>query len=336
MTRAPGARAAQGATLIQLLIGMLLGVTVTGALSAFFIQGSRSSREDINVASMLNELGFATGQLGVDLEMAGFWAQVHDPNGVDPDATLALSGTDCGPSGWYRDLRALQVLDNGTAAQMEATFPCLDADDLVAGTDVVAIKRVLGRVAGTHADSSQLRSGTVYLRTHDRFGLLHLRGGGTPRAVETPYEDREYAPVVYYVQRYTTSATEVPRVPALCRMSLRSASGGAPAFARDCVAQGIENLQFEIGVDDDDDGSANYFTATPTTAQLRSACTARIYLLARSVRPDVNYVNAKSYQIGNMPAAFTPQGDQVHYYRKVLTTEVSLRNPRALQGVAVQ
>jgi type IV pilus assembly protein PilW len=336
MRRAPGARATRGVSLIQLLVGMSLGVTVVGALGAFFVQGSRSSREDINVASLLNELGFATGQLGVDLEMAGFWAQAHDPNAIDADGTLAITGTDCGPSGWYRDLRALQILDNATAAEMHAEFPCLAADDLVGGTDVIAIKRVLGRVVGTNTDSSELRAGTLYLRSHDRFGLLYRHGGGTPRTVETPYEDWQYAPVVYYVQRYTVSATESPQVPALCRMTLQSASGGAPAFVRDCVAQGIENLQIEIGVDDDDDGSANYFEPSPDTAQLRNASTARIYLLARSVRPDVNYLNAKSYQIGNMPDAFTPTGAQVHYYRKTLSTEVSLRNPRALQGVAVQ
>jgi type IV pilus assembly protein PilW len=338
MSGAPGARAARGASLIQILVGMATGVSVVAALGAYFIQGSRSSREDINVASMLNELGFAAGQLGVDLEMAGFWAQVHDPSAITLDGTLALTGADCGDAGWFRNLRALEVLDNntGTSGDRPVTdFPCLPADDVVPGTDVVAIKRVAGRIAGTDTGTAQLRAGTIYLRTHERFGRLYLHGTATPGALDTPWQNWEYAPAVYYVQRFTVSAQESPRVPALCRRTLRSSAGAAPAWVTDCVAQGVENLQIEVGVDSDGDGTANYFSASPTAEQLAFASNARLYLQVRSARPDVNYVNEKTYQIGNA-ASFTPADDERHYLRKTLATEVSLRNLRGLQGVAIR
>lgn len=336
MTRARSARAERGASLIQVLVGMAIGVSLVGALATYFIQGSRSSREDINVANMLNEIGFAAGQLTLDLEMAGFWAQVHDPSAIQLDGTLAISGTDCGGANWYRDLRALQVLDNNTGAsggRPLTAFPCLTAGDVVPGTDVVAIKRVLGRVAGTDTATTQLQAGTLYLRTHERFGRLYLHGGGTPEAMATPWQNWEYMPVLYFVQAYTATAGD--GVPSLCRRLLRSASGGAPAYATECVAQGIENLQVEIGVDSDGDGTANFFTATPGAPDLATASTARVYLQARSLRADVNYVNDKVYQIGNADP-FEPQGSEQHYYRKTLATEVALRNLRGLQGVAIQ
>ena len=329
MKCAPCARRARGMTLIQLLIGTATGVSVVAALSVYFIQGSRSSREDINVASMLNELGFATGQLTTDIEMAGFWAEVHDPSAITADASLAISGADCGPANWFRTLRAIQVLDNGTAADIHATFPCIPEADVVPGTDVVAVKRVLGRVTATDTNAAPLQSGTIYLRRHDRFGLLFRHGGGTPAAVEAPYEDREYAPAVYFVRKYTRTAADA--VPALCRATLRSTGGAAPQFTVDCVAQGIEQLQVEIGVDPDEDGAANRFMTAPAVTDLNRAVTARLYLLARSVRADVNYVNSKTYAFSNMSAAFTPTGADAHYYRKTLSTEVSLRNPRTLQ-----
>lgn len=327
---APGER---GMTLVQLLVGTAVGLSVTAGLGMFFIQGSRSSREDINVATMLNELGYATGQLTSDLEMAGFWAEVHDPATIDEDASLAV-GTDCGPAGWYKELRSLSILDNESAAGIHAAHPCLPADDVVPGSDVIAIKRVLGRVAGTDTETAGLRAGAIYLRTHDRYGRLYLHGAGTPSAVEAPYENWEYAPSLYYVQKFSVNASESPQVPSLCRMTLQG-DGGAPSFERECVAQGVENLQVEVGVDSDEDGTPNYFTATPTAAELTRASSARLYLLVRSARPDANYRNEKTYQIGNA-GEFTPAGDQVHYYRKTITSEVVLRNPRALQGVAVQ
>ena len=101
------------------------------------------------------------------------------------------------------------------------------------------------------------------------------------------------------------------------------------------MAQGVENLQIEVGVDSDGDGTANYFSAQPTAAQLALASNARLYLQVRSARPDVDYVNEKTYQIGNAEP-FTPAGDERHYLRKTLATEVALRNLRGLQGVAIQ
>ena len=333
-------RAARGLSLIELMVAMGISVVMTLALGTFMVQGTRTSREDINVASMLDELGYAASLLTNDLEMAGFWAQVHDPTAITLDASLALQGTDCGVSGtvpWYQDLQALTLLDNNTGAggaRPLSAFPCLTAADVVPGTDVIAIKRVQGRIAGTDTGSAGMQAGLIYLRTHDKVGRLYLQGGA-PGAVETPYRNWEYAPAVYFVQRWSVRSTEDPMIPSLCRMVLRP-SGGTPAFTRECVARGVENLQLEVGIDSDEDGSANYFTATPAAADLRRASSARLYLQVRSTRPDYHYVNLKTYQIGNTEAAYTPAGDDAHYYRKTLSTEVSMRNPRALQGVAVQ
>jgi type IV pilus assembly protein PilW len=326
-----------GLSLIELMVAMALGIVTALALATFMLQGTRSSREDINIASMLDELGYAASTLSLDLEMAGFWAQVHDPSAIELDATLALDGDDCGAAGWYRQLTALELLDNNTGASGDhplSAFPCLDADDVLPGTDVIAVKRVLGRVAGTDTASSSMQAGLIYLRTHDKVGRLYLHGGA-PGAVATPYRNWQYAPALYFVQRWSVSETESPALPSLCRMVLRP-NAGTPAFVRECVARGVENLQVEIGVDSDEDGSANYFTATPAAADLRRASTARLYLQVRSARPDYQYVNDKTYQIGNTEDPYDPSGDEAHYYRKTLSTEVALRNPRALLGVSVQ
>lgn len=325
----------RGMTLVQIMIATSLSMVLSLGLGSFFITSSRSSHGDLNVSAMLDEISFATAALSSDIQMAGFWAQILDPSLVAADPTLALGGTDCGPSGWFRTLTAVQVLDNPTPSAAAAAFPCLPAADLVGGSDVVAIKRVLGRVAATSGNAYPLSAGTIYLRVHERHGLLYLAGSGTPAAVETPYQDWEYAPAVYFVQKYTSTATESPQVPSLCRMILRSTGGAPPRFTRECVAQGVEALQIEIGVDTDEDGSANYFSQAPSAAELSRAVTARLYLEVRSAQADPDYLNVKTYQIGNAPA-FTPAGADAHYYRKTLTTEVALHNPRALQGVAVQ
>lgn len=336
MRRVP--RRQRGVTLVEVMTASMLGVMLTASLAVVYVQGSRGSRQDINIATMLDELGYATAFLVQDLEMAGYWGQVHDPSAVDTDGSLAVD-EDCGPSGsagWaYADRGALAVLDNPTGAQVEAAHSCIPAADVVAGADVIAIKRVLGRVAATHAAVGDLVSGTVYLRTHDRAGALYLHGAGTPGGISAPFENREYRPSIYYVQRYSTNPDEAPAVPTLCRRTLEYAEGREPTFVRECFAQGIENLQVEVGIDTDEDGSANYFTSAPDAGELSRASLVRLYLLGRTLRPDVDYRNEKTYQLGNAPP-FTPTGAAVQYYRKTLSTEVILRNPRSLQGIAVQ
>lgn len=206
-----------GLSLIELMVAMALGVVTSLALATFMLQGTRNSREDINIASMLDELGYAASTLSLDLEMAGFWAQVHDPSAIEFDATLALNGDDCGAAGWYRQLTALALLDNNTGAAGDrplSMFPCLAAADVMPGTDVIAVKRVLGRVAGTDTATSGMQAGLIYLRTHDKIGRLYLHGGA-PGAVATPYRNWQYAPAVYFVQRWSVSATEAPALPSL-------------------------------------------------------------------------------------------------------------------------
>ena len=109
------------------------------------------------------------------------------------------------------------------------------------------------------------------------------------------------------------------------------------------LAQGVENLQVELGIDTDEDGAANYFMSTPTPEFLARAVAVRLYLLARSSRPDFKYDgksggSKKSYIIGNMQPAHVPADNPVdrHYYHKTLSTEIVLRNPRSLQGLAIQ
>lgn len=331
-------RRQRGVTLIEVMTASMLGVMLTASLAVVYVQGSRGSRQDINIATMLDELSFATAFLVQDLEMAGYWAQVHDPAAVDTDASLVVD-EDCGPAGaidWaYGERGALAVLDNPTGADVEAAYSCIPASDVQEGADVIAIKRVLGRVASTEANVADLVDGTVYLRTHDRAGRLYLHGAGTPGAISAPFENREYRPSIYYVQRYATRPTESPAIPTLCRRTLEYAEGRPPTFVRECLAQGIENFQVEVGVDSDEDGSPNYFSSAPDAAELSRASMVRLYLLGRTLRPDVDYRNEKTYQLGNA-APFTPSGASVQYYRKTLSTEVILRNPRSLQGIAVQ
>jgi type IV pilus assembly protein PilW len=81
-----------------------------------------------------------------------------------------------------------------------------------------------------------------------------------------------------------------------------------------------------LGIDTDSDAIANFYTSSPAVAQLNNVVTARIYVLARSAAPDPNYVNDKTYNLGDVTRDFSGSPD--NFYRRVFTATVSLRNQR--------
>jgi len=331
--------AQSGLSIIELMIASTLGLLGIAAVGGVYLSSSRNYKQDQSQALLGSELSYAMASITRDLEMAGFWAPARDPSVIQALATL--SGSDCGTAtttGWtFQEFTAVAVDDNVDSATAHTNHPCLATADIQPGSDIVAVKRVHGTADGSDTATAGLVNGHVYLRTHFAQGALYNRGGTAP-TLATPYQEWEYRPSVYFVQPYTVTATESPQVPSLCRMTLQTAAGAtAPTWAKQCIAQGVENLQIEIGVDTDGDGATDYFVSNPSATEMSQAIAARIYLLARSANADPNYSDPRTYAIGNMAASLgTPSTTGVHYYRKTVSSEVVLRNPRSLRGLAYE
>lgn len=317
----------RGITLVELMIAMSLALVVSAAIISVFTNSSRNFREDENVMRMQDDARYALRELAFDISMAGNYADLLDPSAVTPDTSLALA-TDCGPGGvadWVyltRDIvtgehLSLLAVDNATGALASASHSCIDAGELQSGTDVVSVKRVVG------GNSAVPAAGTVYLRTNGTMGLLFREpAAATPAvAVPVPFNEWEYRPRIYFVRNYANVPGD--DIPALCRKVL---TWTGPGMVTECLAQGIENLQIEYGLDTDDDGGANVFLPNPTQAQMQTVVSARIFLLARSVDDDFGYDDVKTYNLSNAPA-YTP-ADKFH--RRVFSTTVNVPNIRSL------
>ena len=92
----------------------------------------------------------------------------------------------------------------------------------------------------------------------------------------------------------------------------------------DCLAEGVEQIHVEFGIDTDNDGVANQYLSDITAAQADTTVSARVFMLVRSSL-DLDYTNDKTYNLGHL-AAIGPFND--NYYRRVYSTTVALRNPR--------
>ena len=127
---------------------------------------------------------------------------------------------------------------------------------------------------------------------------LHARDCATAAGL------RQYLVRVYYL---STDNGRGVAVPTLKRMEFNGAS-----FVDTPLVEGIENINYEYGLDLDGDGAPDVFTADPTTyaatafpgiangvAKTWQAVVAvRVNLLARNIEPSVNYTNTKTYTLG--------------------------------------
>lgn len=319
---------ANGFTIVELLVSVVVGLVLAGGIVTVFSNSRHSFDRDSNIVRMQDDARQAIRELSHDLSMAGFWADLLAPQMVVPDGALNVAA-DCGPAGianWiYQPVvtgafasQSIAAVDNATAATATANFSCLGAD-VVPGTDIIAIKRVAGAEA-----PAGLTAGSVYLRSNGTLGLLYQEPVAAPAiVVPLPFKDWEYRPSIYYVRNFAVDPAD--GIPTLCRKVLRYSAN--PTIDTECLAQGVENLQIEFGLDTNGDGAADSFVANPTPAQMADAISAEIYVLTRSATPDFRYTNDKTFDISNAPS-YVPADN---FYRRVFSVSVVLRNLRALR-----
>ncbi|MES2683518.1 MAG: PilW family protein [Pseudomonadota bacterium] len=350
-------RQQQGLTLVELMIALTLGLIVITALVVVFSSSNQNYRQNEALASLQDNARFALDAVSRDLAMAGYWGGVRPIDAgtniqvsaaARPGVAKASAGGDCGPAtqasgyDWLFDVATAIVFRNhlaGTA--INADFTCLLPADIQPNTDVLMIRRVSGiptltiDTAGTQVPATaNTVASRFYVKTNQNTGTLYRAVGAfsvsapldcpdsmglsapcPPTA--NPVQVYAYTPQIYYIRNHVKPGDGIPM---LCRRYLDDTSSSTASMVEDCLAEGVENLQIEWGIDNGSSG-VNYLFA-PTPAQLESARMARIHILVRTTSQNVQGSNdAKSFIL----ADFTSPS-QAGVLRRAFTTTVQLKN----------
>lgn len=303
-------RRQRGINLVELMISMAIGLFLLAGLVGIFVNSSQTSAELSKSAQQLENGRFAVQALSEDIAHTGFfgaWGFSGTPAAVtDPCATsvaalktgteVPLFGAAGGAALW-----PLSVAN---------TCAALTAANRKADTAVLVVRR---------AETKTASAGTYVV------GETYVQSNSNPDNVSNPLvalatdtngpatlfplklkDNATQAPVrrlrthIYFVSPCSkplvcTGASTEDSIPTLKRLELSAGS-----FTVVPIAEGIENLQFEYGVDADSDGAPESpFVAAPASAAAWANVVAvQVFLLARNADKSGGHTDTKRYYLG--------------------------------------
>ena len=306
----------RGFTLMEVMISLAIGVFLLGGVTAAYLAMRSATTETVSISEIQQNGRMAIALLSADIQQAGFSGMLSDLGSITA-APAAFAG-DCNSG-----------LNGGSFPQAASgNFPS------IWGVTMAAAGNVMGCVVNAAADSDviqvkrgggppvvagAMQANRFYLESNSAQGAIFPGTAAAPGF--NLGEIWSYFHHVYYV---TTEVFDGNAIPVLARMEL--VNNGGPVMQQNMLLDGIERIRFYYGIDSNDDNVVDSYIAPnnmPATlwqanAQLKAV---KIYVLARASRPDVNYQNLNTYDLGD-GVAFTPQDN---FRRLLFSTTVSIQ-----------
>jgi len=225
----------------------------------------------------------------------------------------------------------------GYDAPVASPITCIQPADFVPGTDVLVLRRVstqLTALASLDSQQIYVQNNNDWTDANNPIVNVGVVANFTLLAKDgvTSADLRQYQLRIYYVSpchRYAAGATACSAgadggrpVPTLRMLELTAGAGGARLDSI-ALAEGVENLQIDYGVDSAGQGAAQDFVTNPAgLADWGNVTEVKLNLLVRNPQATPGHVDAKTYNLG-LSGAVTPAGA---FKRHVYTQHVRLNN----------
>ena len=328
---APGQR---GFSLIELMVALLLGLLLMSGIIAVYLESKRGWAQDEAIARVQENGRYALRLLSREIAMAGFLGGVTELDAVSSPAVsdcqtwlLKLDQKIDGPDENSTHKNSFQSYNAADDSAPAAFGSCFGAADVVAGTDILAIRRASDTpliLAGEwHNDFTSLTSSAYYLHNDDSgLGDSEIVLGSALDTSELTAADSTADVWAYYGRIYYIGIEN--GVPSLCVRSVQNT-------AQTCLVSGIESLQIELGVDTDGDAIPDEFVSdrvadAPGAVDPDTVLSIRLHLLVRSLEPvRSSPTDSRTWSLGDQTLT-TNASAADQFYRRVFTTTVPRNN----------
>ena len=361
---------ARGFSLVEFMIAMTIGLMLIAGLVYLIAETSRSRAEMERSSRQIENGRYALDRLAEDLRHAGFFSDYFStpgPGEAGFPADLAAAAP-CAvtiatlPAGMPL---ALQAYDGGATLPADLTGAGCSAAGLVAanyqlGTDILVVRRAstsgfcptgAPTPCATGVPSAAMVANQPYIQTTPAAYKVGdtLATFQAPPVLEHPAvnnTETRFAPLRRYVVRiYFVAKCNVPASGTTCNgttddggtsiptLKMLELSPG-PEFRILAVAEGIEQLQYDFGIDTTGDGVADTVSmcnaTTPCTAiDFSNVVSVQVSLVARNTERSPSYYDDKTYSLGlwdGIAGRYTPATAVAGYRRHAYSAQVRLNN----------
>jgi type IV pilus assembly protein PilW len=332
-----------GLSLIELMISITLGLLILAALSTLFVNQSKARAELDKAYRMIDNGRYALEVLSSDLRLAGYYGEFAPTSGVPavPGSLPNPCSTSTSDISGALQL-AIQGYDAAGSASQISSPPCgltntAGSDlSLKAGSDILVVRRAStstpivqsAGLNGTHyIQASLCENDPVPFRIDTNPANLTLRTKSCTPTSTTPYADlRNFLVHVYYVSPNNNSSP-ADGIPTLKRLELDPATH---AFVVTPLVEGIDYLQVEYGLDNNNDGVPDTYSEAPSVTDWPDAVAVKLNLVARNNEDTKGYNDTKTYSLG-AAGSVGPLNDT--FKRHAYTQYVRLVNPAGRREV---
>lgn len=346
----PPVRRAAGFSLPELLVSVTMGLFIVLAMVTLFYHNSRAQAEIERANQQIESGRYAVDLLAGDLRNAGFYGefdptQLPDPAAVPDPCAATLAA-----------LKAMLPLHVQGFDVGDALPSCVS--DVRAGTALIVVRHTRACVTGDPNCSANDPAGPLFQASlcnnaselgsanpADWYALdvdpaqltRHQRDCSETAGSGTLAVTRRFQTHIYFVANNDKPGDGIPT---LKRAELRDVGGTLGFQTIVPLVEGVENVQFEYGIDTAGDGTVGLYTTAPGSANgcVLPACAAsnwrnvvavRLHVLARSPSATPGFVDTKTYRLGTGAdgSARTAGPFNDGYKRHVFQTFVTLANP---------
>ena len=303
----------RGVSLIELMIAVTIGLLMLTALASMYMGASNNNRELARSSRQIEDGRYALQTITDDIALAGYLGYFTNPvaPAVLPDPCEQNDMTT------IRAGSALAVQGYDAPATVPAPLSgCLGDAEHVSGTDILVVRRADSNVTASGA----LLSSEIYLQANSDINnssnpVIALGSlGNFPLLMK---DNTTLAPIrKYHVHIYYVAPCSVPSgggsnctgagddngnpIPTLKRLELALDSGGNRSWVVTPIAEGVEQLQIDYGVDSDGDGVPDgaFTTAPASAADWANVVVMTLHLLVRNTESTQGYSDLKTYNLG--------------------------------------
>lgn len=330
----------RGFTIIELMVGLTIGMLLVAGLSLLFANSSRTGIELEKSIRQIENGRYAIESLHDDIALAGYYGEV--PGNFISYSSPSVCATALTDLGWDKtvpsDPKVPMPIMGLTAAQTAplSTSGCIDPH--LAGTAAFAIHRLnteavapasmtssSPHVQTSRCNTDPVASPFIISKTAADFTLKNY-------ACTDKTGVRRFISRIYYISSCNDCSAGGDAIPTLKMAELQG-----DRMVSVPVAEGVENLVVEYGFDAGAGDTATFRSAlnadaTAYDGNWANVVAVRVYLLTRTTEKTQGFSDlGKTYVMGQ--SASVP-GDNSGFKRRIYTTTVRLTNVAGPREVA--